>query len=59
MALVPKKFHYKTKSANDPLLWGFIAQDVQKIFPEFVDVKDDGYLGISYTNFSVVAIKSV
>ncbi len=59
MALTPKKFHYKTNSANDPLLWGFIAQDVQKIFPEFVDVKDDGYLGISYTNFSVVAIKAI
>ncbi|MEP7230413.1 MAG: tail fiber domain-containing protein [Ginsengibacter sp.] len=59
MALTPKKFHYKTNSAIDPLLWGFIAQDVQKIFPEFVDVKDDGYLGISYTNFSVVAIKAI
>ncbi len=59
MALTPKKFHYKTNSANDPLLWGFIAQDVQKIFPEFVDLKDDGYLGISYANFSVVAIKAI
>ncbi len=59
MALVPKKFHYKTNSASDPLLWGFIAQDVQKIFPEFVDVKDDGYLGIAYSNFSVVAIKAI
>ncbi len=59
MTLVPKKFHYKTNSADDPLLWGFIAQDVQKIFPEFVDVKEDGYLGISYTNFSVVAIKAI
>ncbi len=59
MALAPKKFHYKTNSADDPLLWGFIAQDVQKIFPEFVDVKDDGYLGIAYTNFCVVAIKAI
>ncbi len=59
MALTPKKFHYKTNSADDPLLWGFIAQDVQKIFPEFVDVKDDGYLGIAYSNFSIVAIKAI
>ncbi|MEP7252901.1 MAG: tail fiber domain-containing protein [Ginsengibacter sp.] len=59
MALTPKKFHYKINSKDDPLLWGFIAQDVQKIFPEFVDTKDDGYLGISYTNFSVVAIKAI
>ncbi len=59
MALTPKKFHYKTNKDGDPLLWGFIAQDIQKIFPEFVDVKDDGYLGISYTNFSVVAIKAI
>ncbi len=59
IALTPKKFHYKTNSADDPLLWGFIAQDVQKIFPEFVDVKDDGYLGIAYSNFSIVAIKGI
>ncbi len=58
MALSPKKFHYKANSADDPLLWGFIAQDVQKVFPEFVDV-NDGYLGIAYTNFCVVAIKSI
>ncbi|MEP6713766.1 MAG: tail fiber domain-containing protein, partial [Ferruginibacter sp.] len=59
MALAPKKFHYKTNSADDPLLWGFIAQDVQKVFPEFVTTKDDGYLGMAYTNFSVVAIKAI
>ncbi len=59
MALTPEKFHYKTNKESDPFLWGFIAQDVQKIFPEFVDIKDDGYLGISYTNFSVVAIKAI
>ncbi|MEP7230410.1 MAG: tail fiber domain-containing protein [Ginsengibacter sp.] len=59
MALTPEKFHYKTNKESDPLLWGFIAQDVQKIFPEFVDVKDDGYLGIAYSNFSIVAIKAI
>ncbi len=59
MALTPKKFHYKTNKDGDPLSWGFIAQDVQKIFPEFIDVKDDGYLGIAYSNFSIVAIKAI
>ncbi len=59
MALTPKKFHYKTNKGGDPLSWGFIAQDVQKIFPEFIDVKDDGYLGIAYSNFSIVAIKAI
>jgi len=47
---------------------GFIAQDVQKIFPDLVSVKNDlatGYDGISslhtlnYTGFGVIAIKAI
>ncbi len=30
---------------------GFIAQDVQKIFPNLVDVTPDGRMGLSYTGF--------
>jgi hypothetical protein len=47
---------------------GFIAQDVQKLFPELVTVKADsatGYSGISslhtlnYSSFGVIAIKAI
>ncbi|MEP7142471.1 MAG: tail fiber domain-containing protein [Ferruginibacter sp.] len=59
MALVPKAYHYSVNKNTDPLLYGFIAQDVQKIFPEFVKEREDGYLGIAYSNFGVIAIKAI
>jgi hypothetical protein len=37
---------------------GFIAQDVQPLFPELVSEKD-GTLGLSYAQFAVVAIKAI
>ena len=39
---------------------GFIAQEVQKIFPDFVSPVGDGtYLGVKYDGFIVPAIKSI
>jgi len=38
--------------------WGFIAQEVEEIFPDFVTEKD-GYKGIAYDNFAVLAIKAI
>jgi F0F1-type ATP synthase epsilon subunit len=52
-------YHYKTNNDNDPRLYGFIAQDVEKIFPEFVSVAENGFKGIAYSNFSVVAIQAI
>ena len=37
---------------------GFIAQDVEKLFPELVN-QMDGYLGVNYSGFSVLAIKAI
>ena len=30
---------------------GFIAQDVEEIYPELVETRDDGYKGVSYARF--------
>lgn len=38
---------------------GFIAQDVEKIFPEMVYDLDGGLKGINYAGFAVVAIKAI
>ncbi len=60
MRLQAKSYHYKANSQNDPLSFGFIAQDVQKIFPEFVSENaNNGLLGLSYSSFGVVAIKAI
>jgi trimeric autotransporter adhesin len=43
-----------------PLSYGFIAQEVEKLFPAFVTTKGaDGMKAIAYQNFSVVAIQAI
>jgi len=37
---------------------GFIAQDVQPLFPALVSEKN-GYLGVNYQGFSVLAVKGI
>ena len=60
MQLKAETYHYNINQETDPLIYGFIAQDVKKVFPEFVSqTKEDGRLGISYAGFGVVAIKAI
>lgn len=60
MQLKPSAYYYKDsrKLAKHKSL-GFIAQEVEKIFPEIVYDSDDGYKGLSYSAFAVVAIKAI
>ena len=57
------QYHYLDNIPTDPLSIGFMAQDVQKIFPGAVSEKtmDDGQkrLGINYQYFTVLAIKGI
>lgn len=55
----PKKYLFNTQSDYENYSYGFLAQEVQKIFPEFVSEKEGGYLGIAYSNFGVIAIKAI
>lgn len=59
----PYLFRYHSNSANDPLTVGFMAQDLQPLFPEAVKeiVNKDGStnLGIQYQHMSVYAIKAI
>ena len=61
--LKPYQYHYLDNSPADRLSIGFMAQDVQKIFPDAVSEKtmDDGQkrLGINYQYFTVLAIKGI
>ena len=38
---------------------GFSAQEVQKQFPELVSENEQGYLSVSYTNMTAVAIQAI
>jgi len=59
MALNPVKYHYNYDESQTETV-GFIAQEVQEIFPEMVSVSPGtDYLALPYTEFSVIAIKAI
>ncbi|MES2796623.1 MAG: tail fiber domain-containing protein [Bacteroidota bacterium] len=60
MQLKPSKYFYKSSrniAKNKSI--GFIAQDVEKIFPEIVYDSDDGLKGLNYSAFGVIAVKAI
>ncbi len=59
LELRAKSFQYIINSDTDRRLYGFIAQDVEKVFPDFVVTSEAGYQGIAYSNFGVVAVKAI
>lgn len=56
LAMKPARYRYKSTDSPRREL-GFIAQDVQALFPEFVAVGD--YLSVNYAGLSVVAIGAI
>lgn len=60
MRLKPSTYHMKSENATAKKRVGFIAQDVQEVFPDLSIVgEQDGMLGLSYADFSVLAIAAI
>ena len=60
MQLQPKTYRYKDNKSTDQLSYGFIAQEVEKLFPDFVTTKGvDGMKAIAYEDLNVIAIKAI
>jgi len=60
MKLQAKSYHYKDNAPGSRLSYGFIAQDVEKIFPDFVTTKGEGQLkAVGYQKLNVMAIKAI
>ena len=60
MQLKPSEYYFKDAKANAKnKSIGFIAQDVEKVFPQVVRDEDKGYKWLSYADFSVIAIKAI
>ncbi len=60
LKLQPKTYHYKDNDANTPLSYGFIAQDVEKIFSDIVTTKGpEGLKAIGYQKLNVMAIRAI
>jgi hypothetical protein len=63
MQLNPSQYYYKSDSASTQLSTGFIAQEVQSLFPYAVHTKKDPggdvMLSVAYRHFAVIAIKAI
>ena len=63
--LQPKKYHFLENSNSDEKHYGFIAQDLEKIFPELVSVTADDGDGmvdlrmVSYTELIPILVKAI
>ncbi|MDZ4811061.1 MAG: tail fiber domain-containing protein [Pseudomonadota bacterium] len=62
-ALRPVRYHYREagKAAFQPegLHLGFVAQEMQQVFPEWVSEGEDGYLMLSMRGFEAVAVRAM
>ncbi|MAX22097.1 MAG: hypothetical protein CMJ60_07995 [Planctomycetaceae bacterium] len=56
--LKPSTFRFKTQEDIESKTIGFIAQDVQELFPELVSEKK-GILSLAYGNFGVLSVKAI
>jgi hypothetical protein len=55
----PVSFHYTSQEDHGPLHYGFIAQEVESIFPDLVYTHEDGTKGIAYQQFAAIAIDGI
>ncbi len=53
-----KRFHMISDPQDMTKRMGFIAQDVQKLFPDLVCTQGE-YLGLSYSDFGVLSIEAI
>ncbi len=58
MLLKPASYHFKRNEENHPLSYGFIAQEVEQIFPEFVLTAKTNKL-LCYTSFIPILTKGI
>ena len=58
MQLKPVAYRFKS-NPDDPLVsYGFIAQQLEEVYPEFVS-ENSGLKGLDYSNFSAIAIRAI
>ncbi len=58
MQLRPVNYLYKNEPNDASYSWGFIAQEVEEVFPELVN-HSEHFLSLPYDEFSVLAIKAI
>lgn len=56
--LSPVMYRYNDQ-ANGPITIGFLAQEVVEVFPELRHESEDGFLGLAYSDFGILAVKAI
>ncbi len=59
LALNPVSYNFKTEANGTALHTGFIAQEVEKLFPDLVSTGPDGIKGLSYAMFTPILTKAI
>ena len=60
LRLEPSSYRFRRSKNDGERSIGFIAQDVQEIFPEIIEMGEtDDYLSLNYASFSVLAIGAI
>ncbi|WP_348655395.1 tail fiber domain-containing protein, partial [uncultured Roseivirga sp.] len=54
-----RKEEFSDRNFSDKLQIGFIAQDVQKIFPQLVEADEHGYLSLNYAQLTPVLVEAI
>jgi hypothetical protein len=57
--LKPISFHWKNQNHNEKKHFGFIAQEVEKIFPELVMSDNEGKKNLNYEEIIPLLVKSI
>ena len=55
----PVNYRFKHTVGDVPKTFGFIAQQIEEIYPELVKFKEDGTYALNYDEFAVVSIKAI
>lgn len=59
MRLNPVSYSYNYRDELSTPTYGFLAQEVQEVFPMAVRTNEDGGIGLAYDHFSVLSIKAI
>ena len=59
LQLRPVSYHFRSEATNSPATLGFIAQEVQPLFPEAVGEQTNGVKDLVYSELVPVAIRSI
>jgi hypothetical protein len=58
LSLKPSNYHFINQNTNTPKSYGFIAQDVEQVFPEFVNTIQDKKM-LAYSSFIPVIVAAM